>query len=152
MRSALNPQGNLLLTVDDDGRAILTNVPRRIALYHFTFRSALTALAFSPSGKHFAAAVGRDIEVWRTPDAPGTGADGDLEFAPFVRHRVYSGHYDDVRSIEWSSDSRFFLSSSKDLTARLWSMDPEPGFVPTTLAGHKQAVVAAWFSQDQETV
>jgi WD40 repeat protein len=78
--------------------------------------------------------------------------EGGLEFAPFIRHRVYTGHYDDVQSIQWSTDSRFFLTASKDLTARVWSLNPEQGFVPTTLAGHRQGVRAAWFSKDQETV
>ncbi|KAF2140365.1 uncharacterized protein K452DRAFT_359986 [Aplosporella prunicola CBS 121167] len=151
-RLSLNPRGNLLLSVDEDGRAILTNVPRRIALYHFSFKQPVSALAFAPSGRQFAAAIGRQVEVWHTPSTPDAGADGELEFAPFVRHRVYTGHYDNVASIEWSSDSRFFLTASKDLTARIWSLDPEEGFVPTTLAGHRQAVVGAWFSKTQETM
>ncbi|KAF2269326.1 WD40 repeat-like protein [Lojkania enalia] len=147
----LNPRGNLLLSVDEDGRAILTNVHRRIVLYYFSFRGQVSALAFAPSGRLFAAGIGRQIELWYTPSTPDV-ADGDLEFAPFVRHRVYTGHFDTVQSIEWSSDSRFFLSASKDLTARVWSTDPEEGFVPTTLGGHKQAVLGAWFSKDQETI
>ncbi|KAF2703413.1 WD40 repeat-like protein [Pleomassaria siparia CBS 279.74] len=150
-RLALNPRGNLLLSVDEDGHAILTNVPRRIALYHFSFSGEVSALAFAPSGRLFAAGVGRKIEVWNTPSTPDV-ADGDLEFAPFVRHRVYVGHFDTVQSIEWSSDSRFFLSASRDLTSRIWSTDPEDGFDPTTLAGHKQGVMGAWFSKDQETI
>ncbi|OCK80598.1 WD40 repeat-like protein [Lepidopterella palustris CBS 459.81] len=150
-RLALNPRGNLLLSVDEDGRAILTNVPRRIALYHFSFKDKVSALAFSPSGRHFAAGVGRKVEVWHTPSTIDV-EDGQIEFAPFVKHRDYVGHFDSVWKIEWSSDSRFFLSASKDLTARMWSLDPEDGFVPTTLAGHRQGVVGAWFSKDQETI
>lgn len=92
------------------------------------------------------------IEVWHTPSTPDTNSEGELEFAPFVRHRVYSGHYDTVQSIEWSSDSRFFLSAAKDLTARIWSLDPENSFIPTTLAGHREGVMGAWFSKDQETI
>jgi len=130
----------------------LTNVPRRIALHHFTFKSAVSALAFSPSGRHFAVGVGRLIEVWHTPSTPDQNVDGELEFAPFMRHRVYAGHYDTVQSIEWSSDSRFFLSAAKDLTARIWSLDPEEGFIPTTLAGHREGVLGAYFSKDQETI
>jgi periodic tryptophan protein 2 len=65
---------------------------------------------------------------------------------------VYAGHYDTVQSLEWSSDSRFFLSAAKDLTARIWSLDPEEGFVPTTLAGHREGVLGAHFSKDQETI
>ncbi|TVY52781.1 Periodic tryptophan protein 2-like [Lachnellula cervina] len=151
-RIGLTPRGNLLLTIDEDGRAILTNVPRRIALHHFSFKSPVTALAFSPSGRHFAVGVGRHIEVWHTPSTPDQNAEGELEFAPFIRHRVYTGHYDTVQSLEWSSDSRFFLSAAKDLTARIWSLDPEDGFIPTTLAGHREGVLSAFFSKDQETI
>jgi periodic tryptophan protein 2 len=96
--------------------------------------------------------VGRNIQVWHTPSTPDQNLDGELEFAPFVLHRVHAGHYDTVQSIEWSSDSRFFLSAAKDLTARIWSLDPEEGFVPTTLAGHREGVLGAYFSKDQETI
>ncbi|KAK3328496.1 WD40-repeat-containing domain protein [Cercophora scortea] len=151
-RIGLTPQGNLLLSIDEDGQAILTNVPRRVAMYHFSFRSSVTALSFSPSGRYFAVGLGRKLEVWHVPSTPDSNAEGDLEFAPFVRHHTHVGHFDDVRHIEWSSDSRFFLSASKDLTARIWSLNPEGGFTPTVLSGHRQGLVGAWFSKDQETI
>lgn len=90
--------------------------------------------------------------MWHTPSTPDASSEEGLEFAPFVRHRVYAGHHDVVHSIEWSSDSRFFLSAAKDLTARVWSLDPEEGFIPTTLAGHQESVLGAWFSNDQEQI
>src|SRR5205814_343372 len=99
-RLALTPRGNLLLSIDEDGRAILTNFPRRIALHHLTFKSAVSALAFSPSGHHFAVGVGRHVEVWHTPSTPDSNESGELEFAPFVKHRGYVGHYDTVQHIE----------------------------------------------------
>ena len=161
-RIALHPSGQLLLTVDEQGYAILSHFQRRIVLYHFSLKGPVTALSFSPSGTHFAVALGRKIEVWKTPSSPGSrdGADADaagdesggLEFAPFIRYRRYVGHHDTVQNIEWSHDSRFFLSASKDLTARIWSLDPEEAFTPTVLAGHRTAVYAAWFSDDQETI
>ena len=138
--------GSLLLSVDEDGRAILTNFHRRIALYHFSFKGPVSTLKFSPSGRYFAVGIGRFVEVWKTPESDG------LEFAPFIKHRQYAGHYDSIQSIEWSSDSRFFLTSSKDLTARIWSLDPEEGFEKTALGGHREGLVGAWFSKDQETV
>jgi periodic tryptophan protein 2 len=149
---ALHPSGSLLLTVDSTGRAILSHIPRRIAIYHFSFRATVTALAFSPSGRYFAVATGRNIEVWHTPSSPDTSGDSGIEFAPFVLHRKYVGHFEDVTSLEWSKDSRFFVSAAKDLSARIWSLDPESGFVPTVLSGHRTAVIGAWFSKDQETV
>jgi periodic tryptophan protein 2 len=111
----------------------------------------VTALAFSPEGRHFAVGVERRTEVWQTPSTPDSNTDGGLEYAPFIRHRTYSGHHDHINSIEWSPDSRFFLSGAKDLTARIWSVNPEDGFVPTTLAGHREPIQGAWFTTDQET-
>ncbi|POS82891.1 periodic tryptophan protein-like protein 2, partial [Erysiphe pulchra] len=148
----LTPRGNLLLSVDEDGHAILTNVPRRIALHRISFNGPVTALAFSPSGRHFAVGIGRFIEVWLTPNTPDQDSEGKLEFSPFVRHHAHAGHFDTVQSINWSSDSRFFLSAAKDLTARIWSLDKEEGFTPTSLTGHREGVLAAYFSQDQETI
>lgn len=109
-------------------------------------------MSFSPSGRYFTVGLGRKIEVWHVPSTPDTNASGELEFAPFVKHHTHTGHFDDVRHVEWSSDSRFFLTASKDLTARIWSVEPEDGFTPTVLAGHKQAVIGAWFSENQETI
>lgn len=148
----LTSNGQLLLTIDEDGRAILTLFPRRISIYHFSFKGPASALAFSPNGKYFVVGVGKRIQAWRTPTAPGTDGAGEIEFAPFVLHRDYGGHFDEVRHLSWSGDSRFFISSSRDLTARLWSLNPEEGFEPTVLSGHRQQVRAAWFSANQELI
>ncbi|TAQ87241.1 hypothetical protein B7494_g4429 [Chlorociboria aeruginascens] len=114
--------------------------------------SPVSAVEFSPSGRHFVVGVGRYIESWHTPSTPDANTDGELEFAPFIRHRVYTGHHDNIQNLQWSSDSRFFLSAAKDLTARIWSLNPEGDFIPTTLAGHREGVVGAWFSKDQEII
>ena len=96
--------------------------------------------------------LGRKIQAWRTPSTPGTDGTGELDFAPFVLHRDYGGHFADVQALSWSSDSRFFVSASKDLTARIWSLDPEEGFGPTVLAGHREGVRNVWFSKSQESI
>ncbi|KAL8801087.1 MAG: hypothetical protein Q9200_007054 [Gallowayella weberi] len=149
---ALSPDGQILLSVDEDGRAIITHLPRRIALYYFSFKTPVSAITFSPSSKYLAVGVGRSVEVWHAPSIPSSASDTGLEFAPFVRHRVLAGHHDVVQALDWSSDSRFFLSSAKDLTARVWSLDSSEEFTPMTLGGHKEAVVGAWFSANQELI
>lgn len=122
-------------------------------MYHFSFKSPVSVIKFSPSGRHFAVGLGRRLQIWKTPSTPGAAdTNGQIEFAPFVLYRDLAGHFDTIENIEWSSDSRFLLTASKDLTARIWSLDPEEGFEPTTLAGHRQAVRAAYFSGDQESV
>ena len=120
---------------------------RRTPLHYFNFKSTVQDLKFSPDGKFFAVAAGRHVEVWKTPQVSE-----EREFAPFVRHRVYTGHFDDINSITWSGDSRFFLTGSKDLTAKVFSLNPVSGFVPTSLAAHKGSVIGSYFSKDQETV
>lgn len=47
---------------------------------------------------------------------------------------------------------RFFLTTSKDMTAKLYTLDPVEGYRPKTFAGHKDAVLAAYFSKDAETI
>jgi hypothetical protein len=49
--------------------------------------------------RHIAVTHGAHVQVWRTPNHLVR------EFAPFVLHRTYTGHHDDVLSIQWSPDS-----------------------------------------------
>lgn len=116
-------------------------------IHYFNFKSNVYDVKFSPDGRYFAVAAGRKVEVWRTPEMTDV-----REFAPFVKYREYTGHYDDINHITWSGDGRFFLASSKDMTAKVFSLDPVEGFLPTSMAGHKDSVVGAYFSKDQETI
>ncbi|CCH62886.1 hypothetical protein TBLA_0I02280 [Henningerozyma blattae CBS 6284] len=144
----LNRQGTLLLSVDDDGRAILVNFKSRNVLHHFNFKEKCTHLKFSPDGKWFAIASGRFLQIWKTPDVGQ-----DRQFAPFVRHRIQAGHFQDLTSVSWSHDSRFLLTTSKDLTSRIWSVASEDKeLASTTFAGHRDYVLGAFFSQDQEKI
>ncbi|KAJ3340014.1 hypothetical protein HDU93_007563 [Gonapodya sp. JEL0774] len=36
------------------------------------------------------------------------------------------------------------------MTARVWTLNPEEGFKPTVLAGHRDVVVGAWFVEDKD--
>ncbi|KAK9451542.1 WD40-repeat-containing domain protein [Limtongia smithiae] len=147
-RISLNPQATLLLSVDEDGRAILVNFIRRTVLYHFHFKDKVTDLSFSPDGKFFSVTCFRQIQLWRTPKY-GTE---DQQFAPFVRHRIYTGHSAEITSLTWSRDSRFFLTASKDLTARIYSVQSEDSSAASVLGGHRDDVTGAYFSKDQETI
>lgn len=151
-RIALDDRGNLLLSIDEDGQAILASFPRRLVLSHFSFHNIVTTVAFSPSGLFFAVGLGRNVQVWHTPSSPNSASDDGLEFAPFVLQREYFGHHDIVQSIDWSRDSSFILSASKDLTARVWSLRPDQKIAPTSLSGHRESLLGAWFLNDREEV
>ncbi|THH00961.1 hypothetical protein EW026_g1650 [Hermanssonia centrifuga] len=143
---ALSPNSNVLISVDEDGRALLVNVRRGIVLHHHNFKKPVKAIKFSPDGKYIAVSHDSHIQVWRTPNHLVR------EFAPFVLHRTYTGHHDEVLSIEWSPDSKCFLTTSRDMTARLFTLDPVEGFRPKTFAGHKDSVINAYFSSDGQTI
>ncbi|KJE90934.1 WD repeat protein [Capsaspora owczarzaki ATCC 30864] len=139
-RMALSPQGHLLVTVDEDGRALLINFMRNALLHHFNFKEAVQDIKFSPDGRFIAVTHGRLLQVWR---APGF----NKEFAPFVLHRTYN-----VMHVEWSPDSQFFLTAAQDMTCRLHSLHPIPGFVPLTFSGHRDAVISCFFSNDLQHI
>lgn len=113
---ALSPDGNILISVDDgavkassffhrihsfltDGRALLVNFRRGVVLHHFNFKKPVKAVEFSPNGSFIAVTHESHVQVWKTPNHLVR------EFAPFILHRTYTGHHDEVLSIEWSPDS-----------------------------------------------
>ncbi|RKP07083.1 WD40 repeat-like protein [Thamnocephalis sphaerospora] len=127
------------------GRAILVSFQRRVLLSEFNFKGKVRDIQFSPDGRFFAVTSGKLVQVWRSPGL-------NREFAPFALYRTYPGHQDDVTCVQWSPDSRFFVTGSKDMTCRLYSLDAIEGFGAVTLSGHKAAIVNAFFSQDQRTI
>lgn len=146
---ALNQQGSLLLTVSDDGKAILVNFKRRTVIHHFNFNDVVSDIQFSPDSQYFAINIGSRLEVWAIPAGD---TNSSRSFAPFVRHKRYEGHFAEITSITWSDDSRFFLTTSKDLTCRVWSLMEKDKGASATLGGHRDTITNAFFSQDQETI
>ncbi|KAH9833312.1 quinon protein alcohol dehydrogenase-like superfamily, partial [Rhodofomes roseus] len=142
---ALSPDSNVLVSVDEDGRALLVNFRRGVVMHHFNFHKPVKAIKFSPDGKYIAVTHDSHVQVWRTPNHL------IREFAPFDLHRTYTGHHDEVVSIEWSPDSKCFITTSRDMTARLFTLNPVDGFRPKTFAGHRDIVINAYFSGDSKT-
>ncbi|KAJ8142112.1 hypothetical protein OY671_004726, partial [Metschnikowia pulcherrima] len=146
-RIALNKQATLMLSVDEDGRGILVNFVSRVVLHHFNFKGVVHDLQFSHDGQYFAVALDRFVQIWKTPDYTE-----DRQFAPFVRHRNYAGHFSDVISVTWSQDSRFVVSTAEDMTTRIFSLHSEDKDAAMTMAGHRDYVMRAFFDQTQEII
>ncbi|PFH50639.1 hypothetical protein AMATHDRAFT_75524 [Amanita thiersii Skay4041] len=143
---SLSPDSNILISVDSDGYALLVNFRRGVVLHHFNFHKPVKDIKFSPDGKYIAVTHGSHIQVWQTPNHLVR------EFAPFVLHRTYTSHHDEVLSIQWSPDSTCFITTSRDMTARLFTLNPVEGFRPKTFSGHRDTVLAAYFSADNSTI
>lgn len=142
---AVSNDSRLMIVVDKDGRSLLVHLKRGVVLYRFNFKCRVRCIEFSPDDKYIAVGVGKKLEVWYTPS-------GKKEFAPFVKLRNYTGHHGDIVSVNWSSDSRFIVSGSKDLTAKIFSIKAYEGYRVMTLVGHRDAVVGAFFTEDMKTV
>ncbi|XP_046852347.1 periodic tryptophan protein 2 homolog isoform X2 [Xenia sp. Carnegie-2017] len=135
---ALSPNDQLLITIDEDGKSILSSLQSFATLHYFTFKTVVYDIKFSPNGRFFAVTIGMKMQVWITPGRC-------KEFAPVTLHRTYTGQYDNTICIDWSSDSKFIVVGSKDMTARIFSIDPVIGFVPTTLTGHRNVIINSFF-------
>lgn len=135
----VSPNGQLLLSIDEDGRSLLINRERRALLHHFTFKKPVSVARFSPDGRYIACAVGRLLQVWQTPALAKS-------MSPMQLHRTYGTCHDDITCLDWSADSQWLLVGSKDLTARVYSLNPVEGFRPPTLTGHKDTPVAVFFA------
>jgi periodic tryptophan protein 2 len=127
------------LSIDEDGRALLINKQRRALLHHFSFKGPVAVAKFSPDGKYIAVGVGRLVQVWKTPSF-------EKQMAPMALHRTYGQCHADVLDLDWSPDSRFIAAVSKDIIARVFSLNPYKGYEPAVLAGHRDGVVGIFFS------
>lgn len=78
-------------------------------------------------------------QVWHTPSMA-------KQLTPMQLHRTYGTCHDTITALDWSADSRFIAAASKDLTARVYSLNPIPGWTPPTLSGHKAALVGVFFT------
>lgn len=139
-RMALSGDGRILITVDEDGQCLLINRKRNSVLHHFNFKKPVFDLKFSPNGRFFAVTHGKNVQIWH---APGNSR----EFAPFDIYKTLTGLYDDTVCIDWSSDSRYLVVGSRDMTSRIFPLFSSTDFAPVTLSGHRSSLVGCYFDE-----
>jgi len=75
------------------------------------------------------------------------------EYEPLVLYKNYTRWQNDtIISINWSGDSRFILTGSKDSTVRLMNLYKLPNYIPFMFTGHKRKIVNAFFSEDNSRI
>ncbi len=145
---AFGPDSKALLTAGNDGVARLWNVadgtPVGKAVLHQeptpgqSFRTAITAVAFSPDGKTFMT-FGNSTEprIWKTADG-----------SPVVT--VKNEKFSLIHDAAFSPDGSAVLTGGGDRTARLWRADNGlPIGDPMT---HPAAITSVAFSPDGKTI
>ena len=75
------------------------------------------------------------------------------EYEPFVLYRNYtSWHSDKITCLNWSYDSRFVLSGSKDNSVRLLNVFKIKNYIPFMFSGHKTKIINCIFSLDMSRI
>jgi hypothetical protein len=82
-----------------------------------------------------------------------------MERTQVIREKLWGSHGQGLagKRIPYSAVSQmlthsYFLTISRDMTARLYTLDPVEGFKPKSFGGHRDVVLGAWFSDDEKTV
>jgi len=114
---------------------------------HFYFQGQVSACSFSPDSKFFAIAVGKKFKIFESPTVQSK------TFQSMVLYKKYGNlHSSDITGISWSSDSRFFITWSDDLTIKFMSLHKIKEFLPFTFSGFHKKIITAFFSQDNSRI
>eukprot|EP00047_Mylnosiga_fluctuans_P005493 m.240821 g.240821 ORF g.240821 m.240821 type:complete len:917 (-) comp13732_c0_seq1:165-2915(-) len=141
IRLALSRDGALLISIDEEGRALLINLPKNCVIHHFNFKSPVTDLQFSPDGRRFAVTHKNQVHIWRMPGA-------EKEFAMLTLDRRLASLHAPVTCLAWSSDSKFLAVGTRNNTAKVFSITHIPHYHPVTLTAHRDRIVGLFFAGD----
>jgi len=139
---ALSPDSRILLAVDCDGHAVVISLPGRTVLSHVNFRQRVRHAKFSPNGKFLAIGLGASVKVYEAPS--GRTAFEKLH----LLRKLQDHHFEELSSVEWSPDSRFLITASKDLTVCVHNLHHLEFYVPIVISVHKQKVVKCFFNEE----
>ena len=132
-----SPNGEKVLVGGEKGATLWDISSGRPIPYLEGIHSYITALAFSPDGKHFLTASKDGGAIFW--DA-GSGE----------KVHVFNDHSFEVTAVAFSPDGQFVLTGSDDNTAILW--DARSGRKIRTLQGHADAVFHMGFSPDRKYI
>ena len=142
----ITSDSKILIIVDVLGYCLVVNFPKQIVISHFNFRSKISGLKISPNNKFLAVSINKGIQIFEMPNLI-------KEYEPFVLYRKYTAfHNDKITSINWSADSRFIVTGSKDTNVRILNVFKIKGYYPFTFTGHKKKIITALFSHDMNRI
>ena len=136
---ALSPDGQLLVVVDEAGRALFVHYPSQHVLFEYAFNGPVACLAFAPSRPFLAVAVGATTLILPRPSLLPS-------YRPLHVHRRMTLHSAPITCMAWSDDGMYLTTGGEDGVAKVATLgDVDDGWEVLTLAGHRGGVVGAWW-------
>ncbi len=143
-----SPDGTWLVTAEQAGMVRVWDTASGAQAFSWTAHTGNVAEAvWSPGGTHIATGSWDEtVRVWDVREALAV-SDSVRQEAPAVNlEYTITDHINNVTGVAWSRDGSLLLTSSRDLTARVW--DADNGALLYTLAGHTGWVNDAAWSPD----
>lgn len=138
---------NLLVLVDIDGFCKLVNLSKNTIVGHFNFREKVYSLSSSNCGSFLAASVKNGVKIFKLPSKQ------IKQIEPLILVKSYLAlHTDNVKSITWSMDNRFILTSGKDCVVRLLNLFKIQDYSPLTFSGHKKKIINSFFTNEHKNI
>ena len=142
----ISSNGKILIVIDVNGYCIIINFPKQIITSYFNFRGKVNCLKISPDNNFLAVSINKSIKIFEMPKMK-------KEFEPFVLYRNYTSfHNDKITCLNWSNDSRFILTGSKDTSVRLLNVFKIKNYIPLMFTGHRKKLINCFFSEDNNRI
>ncbi|KAL0231763.1 hypothetical protein GEMRC1_011167 [Eukaryota sp. GEM-RC1] len=140
-RIVVSHDGLLILSIDASGQGLVQSVTGSL-LHRFNFKNQVHCCSWSPDNRFLAVSFGRLVRVYKTPPPKPTSP-------PFVLLTTITGHTGNVRSLSWSSCSKYIVTGSDDCTARISPLSKSQSqlYPPSTFSAHRSEVIGAWFHE-----
>lgn len=106
----------------------------------YNIRDKLSSLKFSPDGHFLVAAFENSVKIYNSP-----GVQKSIEPLKLVKKYI-NIHPDPIVYTDFSPDSRFIITSSKDLTCQILNIHKIDNYVPFTFTGHKSYPIKCFFN------
>ncbi|CAD5119322.1 DgyrCDS7945 [Dimorphilus gyrociliatus] len=136
----LSPDNSMLLIIDEEGSCVILHAVSHTLLHTHRFNGQVYCAKFSPDSRKLAVANDSNVLVFDSPAKTRT-------LNAFSQQRILYGAQDHVVHLDWSTDSRVLLASSKDMNTRLYAACDArlKQLVIHSLASQNDCIVASYF-------
>ncbi|OII75621.1 hypothetical protein cand_026920 [Cryptosporidium andersoni] len=140
----MSPDDSIIICADMDNFINIINYSKGILLHKFRCPGEITCIKYSHNGKYIAASIDRGLYIWESPDMKRGWQ--------VILKRQYIVHSGYINSIDWSKDDLYIVTSSNDMTVRLFSRENMKDFDTLAFVDHRYPVISAYFTKSMDSI